>query len=293
MEIRRADSAADRRAVMAVWHAATQRSEPLGYHQALRLALLRRHEGTWWMLEEDGRVLSSLMCYPFRFASGQQVQPAYGLGAVASRPESRRLGNAATLCRHAIEEAEREGRAVGLLFTAIPPAYYERLGFGVAPAWHHVCDAAGELAASGPQADLVPLDPRRDVPSLLACYQGAQTGLHVFRDEEEWRAGLVRNPSDVFFGLGEPVRGYVRLNPEYPQGVDVVELMVPTVERATVLRTVAELCVGLGRTVVEGWFDPVPELASLFEDRGRAKTQPMLRGVAATEHARFWGSDYF
>ena len=293
MEIRRATSAADRLAVMEVWHAATASDQPLAWHQALRLRLLRRHEGTWWMLEEEGHVASSLVSYPLRFARDGTVVEGYGLGAVATRPEARRRGRAAALCARAIEAAEAQGRSVGLLFSALPPAYYERLGFRASPAWHHVCARAAELAASGPRAELVPLDPRADVEALLARYRGGHEGLHVHRDAGEWRASLTRGALDVFFSLGTPLRGYVRLNPEDADGLEVVELMVPHAERAQALRAVAALAADLGRNVVEGWFDPVAEVAALFEDRGRATTLPMLRGVREVVDARIWGSDYF
>jgi predicted N-acetyltransferase YhbS len=293
MEIRRATTAADRLAVMEVWHAATGSDQPLAWHQALRLRLLRRHEGTWWMLEEEGHVASSLVCYPLRFARDGIVVEGYGLGAVATRPEARRRGRAAALCARAIEAAELKGRTIGLLFSALPPAYYERLGFQASPAWHPVCSRAADLAASGPRAELVPLDPRGDVEALLACYRGGHDGLHVHRDVQEWSAGLTRGALDLFFGLGGPLRGYVRLNPEEAEGLEVVELMVPRAERAEVLRAVAGLAADLGRDVVEGWFDPVAEVAPFFEDRGRATTLPMFRGVREVADVRIWGSDYF
>ena len=278
---------------MEVWHVATGCDQPLAYQQALRLRLPRRHEGTWWMLEQGGRVLSSLMCYPLRLARGREVLPAYGLGAVATRPEARRRGHAAALCRRAIAVAEAEGRGVGLLFSALPPAYYGRLGFVAAPAWHHVCPDAAALAASGRRAALTPLDPRLDVPALLAHYRRPHAGLHVFRDEAEWLACLTRNAEDVFFGWGAPLQGYVRVDAGSSEGLDVVELMVAPEDRAPVLRSVAGLATGMGRRIVEGWFDPVPELASFFEDCGRARTRPMLRGVEDVRDARIWGSDYF
>lgn len=293
MKTRIAIDPSDRLAVMEIWHAATKASEPLAYHQALRLPLLRRHQGTWWLGEEDGRVVSSLLCYPLRFDTDDEILEGYGLGAVATRPEARRRGHAAALCRAAIERAESEGRSIGLLFSAIPPAYYERLGFRVAPAWRHVCRTAAELAASGSRARLVPLDPRRDVETLLGSYQQAHAGLHVFRDEAEWAAALTRNANDLFFGLGGAEAGYVRVNLEDGEGIEVVELMVPAAERASALRAVAALADAMGRQVVEGWFDPVPEVASFFPDEGRATTRPMVRGPASIESARFWGSDYF
>ena len=50
--------------------------------------------------------------------------------------------------------------------------------------------------------------------------------------------------------------------------------------------------VALGRERLTGWFDPVPGLGAHFDDRGRATTRPMVRGVDGVERARFRGTDY-
>jgi predicted N-acetyltransferase YhbS len=289
---RPATTTADRRRVLEVQHAATESREPMARFQARRLALLRRHQGTWWLLEDGGRAVAALMCYPLAFRDRGADHEGYGIGAVATVHEARRRGFAARLCRAAIEAEEARGRGLGLLFSAVPPAMYERLGFRVAPGWDHV-GPARELAASGPRSDLVPVDPRRDVGTWCDLYARGHPGLHLRRDEAAWLEALVRNPDDDLLALGEPARGYVRLDPEDAEAIDVVELMVPGDERAAALRAVAALAVEMGRAKVSGWFDPVPELAPHLEDRGRARTLPMVRGAADPSGARFWGSDYF
>ncbi len=287
-----ARTSVDRLEVAAVSHAASAPSEALDHYQALRMRSPRRADATWWLLEEEGRAVASLVCYPLTFAVEGRVVPGHGLGAVATRPEARGRGFATELCVRAIAAAEAEGRSVGLLYSAIPPAFYERLGYRVVPAWRPSCDRPIELATSGPRAPWTPLDPRRDAAALATLYERHHRGVHLHRDAALFRRSVELNGADTFYGIGDPLRGYVRLTVE-DGTVEVVEDVVPEADRAAVLRSVAHLAVAVGAKAVEGWFDPCPETVPFFEERGRAKTLPMLRGAADPGSARFWGSDYF
>ena len=290
---RRALSTEDRLASAEISHAVSAPpSHPLDLSQALRLRNPRRADATWWLLEDGGRPVSTLVCYPLDFAVDGSVVKGYGLGAVATLPDARKRGFASDLCRAAIAGAEAEGRSIGLLYSAIPPAYYERLGFRVVPAWRPSCTRPAELAASGPHAAWAPVDPRREATTLSALYESHHRGAHVYRDPARFLRNVELNPGDVYFGLGAPLVGYVRLAIE-DGTVEVVENAVPEADRAAVLRSAARLAVGVGAKAVEGWFDPCPEVAPFFEDHGRAKTLPMLRGVADARSARFHGADYF
>ena len=291
--IREALTAADRLAVIAVSQAATRPAAPPEPYAALRLASARRALATWWLLEEDGRAVSSLVCHPLSLAGSGGVRPGYGLGAVATRPEAQRKGHAERLCRHVIATSEAEGRSVGLLYSAIPPAYYERMGFRCVEAWHHVCARPYDLSTSGPQATLLPLDPRRESARLAQLYeQHAGSALHLQRDAAGFGRSVSLNPADLFFGVGEPLRGYVRVCWE-PGWLEVSELVVADADVAPVLRALAHLAYRHSCARLEGWFPPVPPLASHFTDRGRASTLPMVRGADAAPRPPFWSSDYF
>lgn len=289
---RRALSPADRLAAAAVSHAATAPTESLAHFQALRMRNPLRASATWWLLEDAGVPVASLVCYPLLFAVDGTVVPGHGLGAVATHPDARKRGFATELCRRAIAGAEEEGRRVGLLYSAIAPAFYERLGYRVAPAWRPSCRRTAELAASGPHLPWTPLDPRREAATLAALYERHHRGVHLHRDEAGFLRNVELNVRDIYFGLGHPLTGYVRLTVE-DDYVEVVEDVVPETDRAAALRTVARLAVELTAKGVDGWFDPCPEVAPFFEDRGRATTLPMLRGVTEVADARFSSSDYF
>lgn len=292
-QARPAESTADRRVAAAITHAANAAPQPLDVFVATRLRSPRRANATWWLLEDGGVAVASLVEYPLRFAAGDAVAAGYGLGAVGTAPSARKRGYATELCRQVVEAAEAAGRRVGLLYSAIPPAFYERLGFRVAPAWHHVCARPAELAASGPNLAWTPIDPRADAAALAALYTRRHAGaLHLHRDAAEVVRSVELNPDDVFFGVGTPLRGYVRLCVE-AESVEVVEEVVPAPERAAALRAVGRLAVACKALTVEGWFDPCPTVADFFEDRGRATTRPMVRGFDDLARARFSSADYF
>jgi predicted N-acetyltransferase YhbS len=291
--LRIATSRADRLAVTAVAHAATAPEQSLAHFQARRLAHPRRALATWWLLEEEGRAVCSLVCHPLEFSVGGRVRPGYGIGAVATVPEARRRGHARALCEAAIERAESEGRGIGLLYSAIAPAYYERLGFRALPAWRLGCDRVVALAGTGAVAPVEPLDPWRERATLADLYEWHHgRALHLHRDAAGYERSLALDPGDLFFGLGDPLRAYARVHVQ-PAEVDVVELVAPAADRAPLLRALAEFAARLPRGRIAGWFDPDPDTAAWFRDEGRTTTLPMVRGTDPDPEARFLASDYF
>jgi GNAT superfamily N-acetyltransferase len=102
--------------------------------------------GTRYLLETlDGELLCDLNA--LRFGGG-----AIGIASVATAPEQRRKGYASLLLRAvlALLDLERPGRRF-LLFSEVPPAIYERVGFGVLPAEHqHHLPAVAMATGSAP-----------------------------------------------------------------------------------------------------------------------------------------------
>lgn len=293
--IRRAVSLEDRLLVGQVQHPAFGSGQPLEFYQALRLRIPLRRTGEWWLLLDGVRPVSALMCYPLSLRRDGVVSAAFGLGAVATIPEARRQGFAALLCREAMDRAHEAGRRVGLLFSAVAPAYYERLGFRTLAAHEFRCDRLAEFASSGPQAPLTAVAPLDQVAEFTDLrYRDFRRGeWGVARETaEDWRGSLERNPDDVFLALPDRT-GYVRIADD-PEGLEVVELIAPDPDRAVqALRKVASMAVGLGRSRVSGWIRPEHAPAEYFTDAGRDKTRPMLLGVELGDTGYFASGDYF
>jgi predicted N-acetyltransferase YhbS len=282
VEILEARTTADRARVADVARLAFGRTAvPPLVHAARRIGSALCSRASAWLGTVDGEPAVSLLRYDFTLRRGDERRRAFGLGGVATRPDFRSRGLATRLCR---EAAERHGGA-GLLFSAIPPAFYERLGYVAVPAWEHHCERADALAASGPRAELTPLDPRRDTDRLAASWDAAHDGWYLDRDDERWRATLGICPDDLW--LAVDAGGYLRVAFESDE-MHIVERCTPDPDGA--LRAAAALADGRKITT---WLPPDPLLIAHFEDRGRATTRPMLLGVDAPETARFSPADYF
>ena len=87
--------------------------------------------------ELDGRIVASLVLYPFTaWVRGQRV-PLAGVGSVAVSPEHRRRGVGETLLRAALRELRQQGRAFSVLY-AFRGSYYRKLGYGVIEVVHQL-----------------------------------------------------------------------------------------------------------------------------------------------------------
>ncbi len=289
--MRRADSELDKLAVMAISRDATRPSEPLAFYQARRFRVAKRRTGTWWLLEDAGEPAASLLCYPLDFSLGSKSEEriaGFGLGAVATKPTHRRRGFASMLCEHAGECASNEGRSIGLLFSAIAPAFYERIGYRVAPAVDHSCEDLEGLVGSGTSPPLRAFDPQDALDQLTALYRQRQSGLHLERDAEAWQRSIAGRPHDFFLTSTTPKQAYLRLAVD-GESLEIVEgSLSGAAPSPEMIRAVAELALGLGLKSVHSWLE-----ASEFTDRGRAAKLPMVKGIPNLSGAWFSSADYF
>lgn len=83
-------------------------------------------KGSWWVLEDQGKLVSSLIVYNL----GEGI---YGIGSIATPPECRRQGYASRLTESVSEELEEQAKAI-FLFADIKPEFYEKLGYVRLPA---------------------------------------------------------------------------------------------------------------------------------------------------------------
>lgn len=286
-------SQADRLTALRVAHAATNPEQPFELYAAIRLRVPMRHAADWWLLEDqDGTPVTSAMGYPLDLAHGSERLAGIGIGAVATHPDYRGRHHANDLCVQVMAEAEARGRPIGLLFSAIPPALYERLGFVVAPghAWR---SADLDAFVDTRPTELTPTDGFRDAEVLAMLYQAAHEGLHTYRDGEGFRRSCVNSYEDLFFKLGDPARGYVRLHLADPTELEVTEFIVPEGEEPAALAAVFDLAKRTKHTAVVGWMPSTPLIEETFEKGDRSKTLPMVRGYEDLHQSMFWSSDYF
>lgn len=87
--------------------------------------------GTWYVLEDGGRLASSLIVYRKGF---ELPVGCWGIGSVATPPALRRKGYAARLIQHVVDMADAADARGIYLFSGVDPDYYAGLGFERVPA---------------------------------------------------------------------------------------------------------------------------------------------------------------
>lgn len=79
--------------------------------------------GTWYVLEKDSNLLSSLIVY-------QHNAKQFGIGSIATPKLLRKKGYASKLILKVINELEQKAKEVTIfLYSDISPEFYEKFGF--------------------------------------------------------------------------------------------------------------------------------------------------------------------
>jgi predicted acetyltransferase len=170
--------------------------------------------------ELEGRIVASLVLYPFHaWVRGRRV-PLTGVGSVAVSPEHRRQGVGESLMRAALREMRRGGHALSALY-AFRGSYYRKLGYGVAEVVHQIAVAPANLPAYPERRRVRRLRPG-DRPAVEALYQRAAAAGHfaLERSAGWWARRLWDYPGDwvVVAGAGGRLEGYLHYEMDTTHG---------------------------------------------------------------------------
>ena len=145
------------------------------------------------LVDEDGRVVSSLKLYRPVLRLEESSGRIAAVGAVFTPRALRRLGHAARLIRECLEEATRRGDHSALLFTDIGTEYYRALGFTPLPCE----DALGRLPAAdarAPAGVTLRAMTAGDLDAVARAHEAAvgPRPIAVVRDRDHWEFLLLR-----------------------------------------------------------------------------------------------------
>ena len=150
------------------------------------------------LVDDDGRVLSSLKLYRPALRLGERSGRAAAIGAVFTPRSFRRRGFAAALLRATLDEAEAAGDIAALLFTDIGTEYYRAFGFAALPCE----DALGSIAGAAARAprgvtfrSMTPDD--LDTVCRVQAAATAARPIAIVRDRDHWEFLLLR--ASTFF----------------------------------------------------------------------------------------------
>lgn len=171
---------------------------------------------TAWVGEVEGRLAGAFRAYSFQMHLFGRVFPALGLGAVAVAPDVRRRGVGEALVREALRVGRERGDALALLYP-MRPAFYERVGFSLVGELHRYRFRPADL----------PLFPRReevrrlradDAGELRTFHGRTAAGCPGFLERSDAMWDEVLQPPRRAYGLGDPLEGYVVVEPQTGEG---------------------------------------------------------------------------
>jgi predicted N-acetyltransferase YhbS len=181
---------------------------PLEAHIERRLTAAHHRRAEWIVGCLAGRVVCCLGLHPLEFHLSGAVVPAIGVASVHTLAEFRGRGFAPRLIAWAEEHARSRGAQLSVLFSDVRPAYYERMGYVLAPAHRGEAIVAEKLAAAQRLLDEActrceSFDAPTNVETIMHIYQEdhAREPLAIARREEYWRYLFARQPDDEFFAL--------------------------------------------------------------------------------------------
>ncbi|MBT4863931.1 MAG: GNAT family N-acetyltransferase [Planctomycetaceae bacterium] len=262
-------------------------------HVSRRLASVQHNRALWYVGCVDGRVVTSLGCFPLQFRIRGETQSGIAIGAVHTVPEFRGRGFAPQLIEWTESDQRQQGVTVSLLYSDIPQEYYERLGYLVCPSWEAKIEtaaafaAARELLQSSPECGFERISRFKKRPTLATLYDNyhASKEILINRDEAYWEFLLAKQPDDEYFLLNDPSgdpAGYVRLRTESERllvrdfavaGSDDLNLLLAHV-----------VCNAADRNLptVGGWLPDLPGQLAFIKLSQRAQEITMLKSLDAS-----------
>ncbi len=143
-------------------------------------------------LVDGPHVVSSAKRYDLSLRLDGRIRRVLGIGAVFTGEAHRGRGAARELIARMLETAVTEGQEFAMLFSDIPPAFYERLEFVPVPLAEWVIEV--DQKRGGAPAMLVRSGDQRDLPNIIEMSAARSTGarLALDRNEDFVRYGITK-----------------------------------------------------------------------------------------------------
>lgn len=134
-------------------------------------------------LVDGPHVVSSAKRYDLSLRFDGRIRRVLGIGAVFTGEAHRGRGDARELLTRMLETAVVEGQEFAMLFSEIPPAFYERLEFVPVPLTEWVIEV--DQKRGGAPAMLVRSGDQRDLPNIIEMSAARSTGARLALDRSE------------------------------------------------------------------------------------------------------------
>ena len=145
-------------------------------------------DNTYGAVDENGRVLAGMDVIPFTMWFDGQKVPMYGIGGVASMPETRRQGNIRKIFEKVFEDIYEKGAVFSHLYP-FSHDYYRKFGYehcGAAKKYTLPLAPARKLKNDGNAYEFIKGDNVRD--KLIGVYEtyASRHNIMLSRSEDRW-----------------------------------------------------------------------------------------------------------
>jgi predicted N-acetyltransferase YhbS len=256
-------------------------------HVRARVDSPSHRRATWYVGTIEGRVVTSLGCYPLRFRVRDDNLMGVAIGSVYTVSDFRGRGFAPQLIAKVEDDEHKRGAALSVLYSDIEPQYYARRGYTLCPSWEGWCqpNAAALEVSDSPQ--WVPVSATTDLARLAALYADYHGGmpLSIARDDDYWQSLLEKAPNDEFYALvddGQAWLAYARIS------VNAGAWRIVDYALADASDSLAEVFYGkviaaaraAGAARAGGWLPDCPAARRYFELAPRPREITMIKSLS-------------
>ena len=142
----------------------------------------------------DGQIVSTLRVWEREMRIGSIAVPMGGIGGVGTHPDHQGAGYATALMKDTVAYMRTVGYDVGVLFSAIPCAFYRKLGWASVPLAGFRVTRRQTVELGETEWHVEPFDEGRDLEPAIALYDiyNAQQSGSLVRTRSYWESGPAR-----------------------------------------------------------------------------------------------------
>ena len=142
----------------------------------------------------NGQIVSTLRVWEREMRIGSIAVPMGGIGGVGTHPDHQGFGYATALMKDTIPYMRTVGYDVGVLFSAIPCAFYRKLGWASVPSAGFRVNRRQTIGLEATEWRVEPFDEGRDLEAAIALYDrhNAEQSGSLVRTRSYWESGPAR-----------------------------------------------------------------------------------------------------
>ena len=210
----------------------------------------------------NGRIVSTLRVWEREIRIGSIAVPMGGIGGVGTHPDHQGAGYATALMKDTTAYMRTVGYDVGVLFSAIPCAFYRKVGWASVPLAGFRVTRRQSIGLGEMEWRVEPFDEERDLEPSIALYDryNAQQSGSLVRTRSYWGSGPARLRGilpTVVARQGSRLGGYLNFQVE-GKSANILEVAHDQTQPQALTALVSHLLQVCEREGVEGLYGDIP-----------------------------------